>query len=191
MQSPLIGCGKLATNGCGVWLDNEKGSVVHGETKDKIRASIATSGDDLLLAAPFDNQSLSWKTTSTVPGPRVDPVQPVPLNLAQNIQRLRTKEQLVEYRHRAAGHPVKKTWLAAIKAGEYATWPGLTYELASKYLANTEETAMGYLHKRRQNIISTKPKPTPIQNNSVEDLEPESQGQFFLKNDCTQKDGRT
>jgi hypothetical protein len=24
MQSPLIGCGKLATNGCGIWFDNEK-----------------------------------------------------------------------------------------------------------------------------------------------------------------------
>jgi hypothetical protein len=85
--------------------------------------------------------------------------QPVPLNLAQNVQRLRTKEQLVEYLHRAAGHPVKKTWLAAIKAGGYATWPGLTYEIVSKHLTNTEETAMGHLHKRRQNIRSTKPKP--------------------------------
>jgi hypothetical protein len=80
----------------------------------------------LLLAAPFDNQSLTWKTA--VPGPRVGPVQLVPLNLAQNIQRLNTKEQLCEYLHQAAGHPVKKTWLAAIKADEYATWPGLTYE---------------------------------------------------------------
>jgi hypothetical protein len=132
MQSPFIGCGKLATNGCGIWFDNENGSVVNGATKDKIRALIATSGNDLLLAAPFDNQSLTWKTA--VPGPRVGPVQPVPLNLAQNIQRLKTKEQLCEYLHRAAGHPVKKTWLAAIKAGEYTTWPGLTYELVSKHL---------------------------------------------------------
>jgi hypothetical protein len=38
MQSPLIGCGKLATNGCGIWFDNEKGSVVNGATKNKIRA---------------------------------------------------------------------------------------------------------------------------------------------------------
>jgi len=181
MQSPLIGCGKLATNGCGIWFDNESGSVVNGATKDKIRALIATSGDDLLLAAPFDNQSLTWKTA--VPGPRVDPVQSIPLNLAQNIQRLRTKEQLCDYLHRAAGHPVKKTWLAAIKAGEYATWPGLTYELVSKHLQNTEETAMGHLHKRRQNIRSTKPQPTPVPNNTTADLEPELQGQFFLNKD--------
>jgi len=63
---------------------------------------------------------------------------------------VRTKEQLCNYR--AAGHPVKKTWLAAIKPGEYATWPGLTYDLVAKHLTNIEETAMGHLHKRIQNI---------------------------------------
>jgi hypothetical protein len=131
MQGPLIGCAKLATNGCGIWFDNENGSVVSGATKDKIRSIIATSGDDLILAAPFDNQSLTWKTT--VQPPRVVPVannvQPprvVPVPFANNVHRLRTKEQLCDYLHRAACHPVKKTWLAVIKAGEYATWPGLT-----------------------------------------------------------------
>jgi hypothetical protein len=34
---------------------------------------------------------------------------------------------LVHYLHAAAGFPVKSTWLAAIKAGNYASWPGLTY----------------------------------------------------------------
>jgi hypothetical protein len=118
MQGPLIGCGKLATNGCGIWFDNEKGSVVSGATKNKIKAIIATSGDDLLLAAPFDNQSLTWKTT--VQPPRVVPVAhnvqpPRVVPVANNVHRLRTKEQLCDYLHRAAGHPVKKTWLAAIK----------------------------------------------------------------------------
>jgi hypothetical protein len=53
-------------------------------------------------------------------------------------------------------------------------------------LYNTEETAMGHLHKRRQNIRSTKPKPVQ---NTVEDLEPELQGQFFLNKACTQRVG--
>jgi hypothetical protein len=46
---------------------------------------------------------------------------------------------------------------------------------------------MGHLHRRRQNIRSTKPKPVP--NNTVEDLEPELQGQFFLNKDRTQRVG--
>jgi hypothetical protein len=114
-----------------------------------VKSIIATSGDDLLLAAPFDNQSLTWKTTvqpprvvpvaNNVQPPRVVPAAvPVPVPVANNIHRLRTKEQLCDYLHRAAGHPVKKTWLAAIKAGEYATWPGLTYELVSNHLYDTE-----------------------------------------------------
>jgi hypothetical protein len=129
-----------------VWYYNS--TVVSGATKNKIKSIIATSGDDLLLAAPFDNQSLTWKTT--VQPPRVEPVarvvQNVPVPVANNVHRLRTKEQLCDYLHRA-GHLVKKTWLAAIKAGEYATWPGLTYELVSNHLYDTEETAMGHLHK--------------------------------------------
>jgi hypothetical protein len=28
---------KLAKNGCGIWFDNENGSVVSGATKDRIR----------------------------------------------------------------------------------------------------------------------------------------------------------
>jgi hypothetical protein len=184
MQGPLIGCGKLATNGCVIWFDNENGSVVSGATKDKTKAVIASSGDDLLLAAPFDNQSLTWKTTvqpprmvpvaNNVQPPRV--VQNVPVPVANNVHRLRTKEQLCDYLHRAAGHP---------------TWPGLTYELVSNHLYDTEETAMGHLHKSRQNIRSTKIKPVqnkPVQN-TVEDLEPEMQGQFFIKTDRTERVG--
>jgi hypothetical protein len=121
---------------------------------------------------------------NNVQPPRVVPATvpvPVPVPVANNVHRLRTKEQLCDYHHRAAGHLVKKTWLAAIKAGEYATWPGLTYELVSNHLYDTEETAMGHLHKRRQDIRSTKikPKPIPVQN-TIEDLEPELQGQFFI-----------
>jgi hypothetical protein len=47
---------------------------------------------------------------------------------------------------------------------------------------------MGHLHKRRQNIRSTKLKPKPIQN-TIDDLEPELQGQFFLKKDRTERVG--
>jgi hypothetical protein len=111
------------------------------------------------LATPFDNQSITWKTKTTVQGPMV--VQPI----ANNVQRLRTKEQLCDYLHRAAGHPVKKTWLAAIKGGEYTTWPGFTNELVANHLYDTEETAMGHLHKKEDKILwSTKPKPVQAKN---------------------------
>ena len=42
-------------------------------------------------------------------------------------------EALVRYFHAADGFPVKSTWLKAIKAGNFASWSGLTFKNASKY----------------------------------------------------------
>jgi len=66
---------------------------------------------------------------------------------------------LVAYLHAAAGFPVKDTWLRAIKAGNYATWPGLTYSNAAKYCPDAEETVLGHMGQTRQGVRSTKPKP--------------------------------
>jgi hypothetical protein len=63
----------------------------------------------------------------------------------------------------------------------------------SNHLYDTEENAMGHLHKRRQNIRSTKIKPVqdkPVQN-TVEDLEPELQGQFLLGKTVQKESGYT
>ena len=40
---------------------------------------------------------------------------------------------LVRYFHAYAGYPVRYTWLNAIKAGNYASWIGLTYKNAARY----------------------------------------------------------
>ena len=42
-------------------------------------------------------------------------------------------EALIRYFHAAAGFPVRDTWLKAIKAGNFTSWPGLPYQNASKY----------------------------------------------------------
>ena len=73
-----------------------------------------------------------------------------------SIHQIRSKEILCDYLHRAWGYPVKKTWLQAIKDGFFTTWPGLTYELVSKFLPKTsEEIATRYLCHQRQGIRST------------------------------------
>ena len=67
--------------------------------------------------------------------------------MANNVHRICSKEVLIDFLHHAAGYPMKKTWLQAIRWGFYATWPGLTYELVSKFLPDdTEETAASHLH---------------------------------------------
>jgi hypothetical protein len=68
---------------------------------------------------------------------------------------------LIHYLHAAAGFPVKSTWLAAIKVGNYSSWPGLTYANASKYCPDSDETIKGHLTQVRQGLRSTKPKAPP------------------------------
>ena len=65
------------------------------------------------------------------------------------------QKQLVDFYHKAAGSQVKKTWLAAIKMGSYASWPGLGEALVARHLVITYETVMSHLQMRRQGVQST------------------------------------
>ena len=49
-------------------------------------------------------------------------------------------QALVRYLHAAAGFPVKSTWIKAIKAGNFYTWPGLMCANATKYYPESIET---------------------------------------------------
>ena len=66
---------------------------------------------------------------------------------------------LVHYLHACAGFPVRSTWLAAIKAGNFSSWPGLTYTNAEKYCPLSVETLQGHMTQTRQGKRSTKLKP--------------------------------
>ena len=80
-------------------------------------------------------------------------------------------DALVRYFHAAAGFPVRDTWLKAIKAGNFKSWPGLTLQNASKYCPSTIETLKGHMVQTRAHVRSTKPKtpkaPTPSPSSSV------------------------
>ena len=68
-------------------------------------------------------------------------------------------EAIVRYVRANVGIPVKSTWLDDIKAGNFSTWPGLTYQNAVKYCPFSDETVKGHMAQTRQNVRSTKPKP--------------------------------
>ncbi len=53
---------------------------------------------------------------------------------------LPNNRQKLLYLHAAAGFPPKETFLSAVHAGNYATWPGLTTTLISKHFPYLEET---------------------------------------------------
>ena len=67
-------------------------------------------------------------------------------------------EALAIYFHAAAGYPVIDTWLKAIKAGNYDSWPDLTYINATEYCPSADETIKGHMVQTRQGVKSTNPK---------------------------------
>ena len=67
-------------------------------------------------------------------------------------------EALVIYLHSAAGYPVRDTWLKEVKAGNYDSWPVLTYINTTRYCPLADDTIKGHMVHTRQGIQSTKPK---------------------------------
>jgi hypothetical protein len=53
---------------------------------------------------------------------------------AHSVYECTNKRDLVWFLHAAAFSPVQDTWLTAIRAGHFATWPGLTEDLVRKHL---------------------------------------------------------
>ena len=54
-------------------------------------------------------------------------------------------KELIAYHHASAGFPSKETWLSAIKANTYESWPGLTPDASKKHCPNSDETMLGTL----------------------------------------------
>jgi hypothetical protein len=57
-----------------------------------------------------------------------------------NVYDIPSINQTIKYLHAAAGYPVKDTWVKAINAGNYTTWPGLTATAACKHFPESKET---------------------------------------------------
>ena len=53
-------------------------------------------------------------------------------------------------------NPVPDTWIEAINAGFFATWPGITADIVRKHYAKTIESAKGHMKADRKNVRSTK-----------------------------------
>ena len=62
----------------------------------------------------------------------------------------------IRFMHAAAGYPPKTTWLAAIKAGNFVTWPTLTPDSVNKHFPESNETDKGHMKLQRMNVRSTK-----------------------------------
>lgn len=55
-------------------------------------------------------------------------------NFSNLVYKLNKKEDIVKYLSTAMQNPVPQTWIQAIDASFFSTWPGLTSKLVRKYL---------------------------------------------------------
>jgi hypothetical protein len=84
---------------------------------------------------------------------------PTPSPQAANAYDLPSVSSLIRLHHTSAGNPVPSTWFAAIKAGNYKTFPSLTLCNAMKHYPSSDATIKGHLKQTNQGIRSTKPMP--------------------------------
>jgi hypothetical protein len=80
----------------------------------------------------------------------------VGINKANAIFDLPNTHQSLMYLHAAVGFPVNETFLDAVRAGNYTTWPGLTTNLISKHFPNSDKTQKGHMKGQRKGVRSTK-----------------------------------
>ena len=79
-----------------------------------------------------------------------------PAEFANSVYELPNTEQVIRWYHAAAGYPTKDTWLKAIKAGFFATWPMLTVKAVRKHYPETVVTAKGHMKRTKSGVRSTK-----------------------------------
>jgi hypothetical protein len=73
---------------------------------------------------------------------------------AHSVSKCTNKWDLVRFLHTAAFSPVQDTWLKAIRAGHFTTWPGFTEDMVRKHLPIESATVKGYLSQQRKYLRS-------------------------------------
>jgi hypothetical protein len=71
---------------------------------------------------------------------------------AKAIFDLPNNQQTVLYYHTAAGLPPKEIFRNAVRAGTYATWPGLTTQLVNKHFSYSDEKQKEHKKGQRQGV---------------------------------------
>ena len=118
-----------------------------------------------LYYLPLHPENDPLPRVNTVPSPRVNSQlkQEVELKfrmIAAGAYEIKTASTLVKFLHAALGFLTKNTLLRAIRRNYLTTFPGLTAERVTKYLKDSEITAKGHMHMKKQGIRSTQEEPT-------------------------------
>ncbi len=145
LKKPLISVNKMSENGyTTIFWPGNQGVTIHKEGT----LTITTSEPPILKGSKAKGAKL-W-TVST------NQTQNNTLEQALNAYSLPSIGQTIKYLHAAAGYPTEETWIKAIWAGNYNTWPSLTIANAHKHHPGSKETQKGHIKCQHQGIQSTK-----------------------------------
>jgi hypothetical protein len=150
LHSTLISVPKLADYGYIAVFDKTEARNYDGTT-----TMITASGEPIIVAPRCNNTGL-WKMELNLDYEDLGTACPAQfiagVDEANAIFDLPNYCQTLQYLHALAGFQVKETFLAAVRAGNYATWPGLTTTLIAKHFPDLDEMQKGHMKGQRKGV---------------------------------------
>jgi hypothetical protein len=135
LKTPLISVNKMAEEGyTTIFHPGEEGVTIH--KKGTVSITTTEPPKDAKLRTTLAHETLKEQ--------------------AHNAYNLPSISQTVRYLHAAAGFPVRDTWIKAIKAGKYNTWPTIMPTSVRRHFPESDETQHGHMKQQRQGVRSTR-----------------------------------
>ncbi len=154
LHTTLISVPKMAEHGYKAVFNKHEARIYDGTT-----TKLTASGNPIIVA-PRCEDTGQWKMELNLDYKILGRENPkyfiAGVDKANAIFDLPNTRHSLLYYHVLAGFPVKDTFLDAVWAGNYATWPGLTTTLIAKHFPNLEEIQKGHMKGQRKGIRSTK-----------------------------------
>ena len=157
LTKSLISVNKMAESGyTTIFRPGDKGVTFHKEGT----LTITTSEPPVLQGCKRKSETL-W-TGSVLQTTRKKRKE------VSNVYNLPYVAQTIKYLHAPASYPVEDTWIKAINAGNYTTWPGITTAAVRKHFPKSDETQKGHMKRQQQGVRSTKTLETIPDDRAVE-----------------------
>ena len=143
LHSTLISVPKMAEHWYIAVFDKNEARIYDGTT------TMITALEEPIIVAPrCDNMGL-WKMTLDLDyeilGRTSSDQFIAGVDEANAIFDLPNSRQSLMYFHAAAGFPTKESFTDAVRAGNYATWTGLTTTLISKHFPDSNKMQKGHM----------------------------------------------
>ena len=143
LKTPLVSVNKIANEGyTTIFHPGEQGVTIH--SPDTV--TITMKEPPVLQGCKAKGETL-WTVLAD---------EPMTKEQVNKVYDLPSISQSVKYLHAAAGFPTEDTWIKAIKAGNYSTWPTINPTVVRRHFPESNETQKGHMKRQRQGVRSTR-----------------------------------